>query len=103
MGAQRASRSRGWPIAVSDAPAYNREIVARAILEEVLRLHPERLTVDELSMRIVGDPEDEREVGTAAEAIYDLRASSLIRYRNDDQLVEPTQVVVRYVELVGSQ
>jgi hypothetical protein len=81
--------------------AYDLEIVARTILEEVLRLHPERLTVAELSLRIIGDPEDEREAETVAEALQRLRASGLIRYRNDERLVEPTQAVLRYVALMG--
>jgi hypothetical protein len=88
---------------MSNSPAYDPEIVARSILEEVIRLHPERLTVAELSLKIMGDPEDEREVETAGEAIQSLRASGLVRYRNDDRLVEPTQAVLRYVALMGSQ
>jgi hypothetical protein len=86
----------------ADSPAYDPEIVSRTILEEVIRLHPERLTVAELSLRIVGDPGDEREAETAAEAIHDLRAFGLIRYRDDDKLVEPTQAVLRYVALMRS-
>lgn len=83
-------------------PKYDPEHVERAVLEEVLRRHPERLTIGELSLRIVGDPEDELEVEIAAEAIHDLRASGVVRYREDDQLVEPTHAVLRYVELLES-
>ncbi len=87
---------------MNDSTKYDPELVERAVLEEILRLYPQRLTVEEMSLRIVGDPEDEREVETAAEAIRSLRASGLVRYRNDEQLVEPTQAVLRYVALMGS-
>jgi hypothetical protein len=61
----------------------------------VIELHPERLTVAELFLRIAGDPEDWMETETIANAIRDLRRSGLIRYRNDDQLVEPTHAALR--------
>jgi hypothetical protein len=84
----------------ASSPAYDAQVVARAILEEVLLRRPDRLTVAELRQKVVGDPDDEREVETALEAIHYLRESGLIRYRDDDQLVEPTQAVLRYVALV---
>lgn len=83
-------------------PKYDPELVERAALEEVLRRRPKRLTVAELSLRIVGNPEDGLEVETAITAIHSLRASGLVRYQNDDQLVEPTYPLQRYVEIVGS-
>jgi len=52
------------------------------------------LTVGELALRIVSDPEDRMEVETATEAIRDLRRSGLVRYRNDDQVVEATHAAV---------
>ena len=64
------------------------------ILREATELHPQRLTVEELSLRIVSDPEDHWEVETAANAIRDLRRSGLVRYRNDDQVVEPTHAAI---------
>jgi hypothetical protein len=39
-------------------PQYDPALVERAVLEEVIDLHPERLTVAELLLRIAGDPED---------------------------------------------
>lgn len=86
----------------ASSPAYDSRAVARAIIEEVLLRRPEQLTVAELRQKIVGDPDDEREVETALEAIRNLRESGLIRYRDDDQLVEPTHAVLRYVALVAS-
>jgi hypothetical protein len=76
-------------------PQYNPEIVGQVILLEVLEQHPARLTVDELALRIVADPCDLTEVETATNAIRDLRRACLVRYRNDDRLVEPTQAALR--------
>jgi hypothetical protein len=61
----------------------------------VVNLHPERLSVAELSLRIAADPEDGRETETIAHAIRDLRRSGLVRYRNGDQLVEPPHPAMR--------
>ena len=82
-------------------PKYNPDLVERAVIEEVLGRHPERFTVDELSMRIVGDPEDSLEVEIASEAIRSLRAAGLVCYRDDDRLIAPTAAVARYAELMG--
>jgi DNA-binding transcriptional ArsR family regulator len=77
------------------SPNYDPELVERAILEEVIDRHPERLTVHELALRIVADPDDGLEVDTATNAIRELRRSGLIRYRNDDEVVDPTQAALR--------
>jgi Helix-turn-helix domain len=98
----RRGKDRSVPSHCPRPPKHDLDLVARAILEEVLRRHPEGLTVAGLSLRIVGDPEDVREVETVAEAIQSLRASGLIRYRDDDQLVEPTQAVLLYMALLRS-
>ena len=44
-------------------PKYDPEKVGRTVLFEVIELHPERLTVAELSQRIAVDPEDGEEIG----------------------------------------
>lgn len=85
----------------SQPPKYNLDAVAQAILVQIIDLHPERLAVREWLLRIVGDWDDGLEVETAQSAIRDLRVSGLIHYRDDDQLVEPTQAVLRYVALLG--
>jgi hypothetical protein len=83
-------------------PKYNLELVARAILEEAVELHPQRLTVGELALRIVADPDDSREVEVATQAIHDLRRSGLLRFWDDDLVVEPTQAALRaYSLLIG--
>ena len=45
------------------SPKYNRPVVAQAILEAAVEIHPRLLTTRELSLRIIADPEDRREVG----------------------------------------
>lgn len=76
-------------------PKYDPKLVEETMLIEIIEQHPTRLTVGELVSRIVADPDDSREVETATEAIRSLRRSTLIRYRGDDELVEPTQAALR--------
>lgn len=72
---------------------YDRATVARLLFEEAVELLPNRLSASELSMRIVLNSEDVREVETAGEAICDLQRSGLIRHRRQG-LMEPTLVAV---------
>ncbi len=81
-------------------PKYDPEIVARVILIEIIEQHPLRLTVDELALRIVRDPDDGDEFETATNAVRDLRRAGVVRYRNDDRLVGPTQAAMRTYELL---
>ena len=80
-------------------PKYNPEVVAQVILEEAVELHPERLTARELSLKIISDPDDAKEVETAAQAIRNLRKFGLFSDR-DDEIVEPTQAALRAVALL---
>jgi hypothetical protein len=73
---------------------YDPALVEQAIFEEILSLYPQRLTVGELSLRIVADPADRFEVDVAAQAIAALRSSGLVRYRNDEEVVEPTHAAL---------
>lgn len=87
-----------------DPPSkYNLDIVAQVLLVAVVEQPSVRLTVDELVGRVVGDPDDEREVDTAKDAVLDLRRWGLIRFRNDDELVEPTQAAIRAHELLTAR
>lgn len=74
--------------------------VERAILEEVIELLPVRMMVKELCLWIAANPEDDREVETIRDAIRDLKRSGLLRYRNDDLVVEPTQAAVQAFALL---
>ncbi len=73
------------------------------ILVEVVEQHPLRLTIGELAGRIVADPDDVTEVETARAAIRDLRRATLVRYRNEDELVEPTQAAIRVYQLLSAR
>jgi hypothetical protein len=81
-------------------PQYNIAIVEAVILEVAAELHPQRLTSDELSRRIVSDPSDTREVEIAVQAIRNLGQSGLFHHR-DDEIVEPTQAAIRAVALLA--
>lgn len=81
------------------SPNHDPASVRQVILDEALELHPQRLTVRELSLRIVSDPEDDLEIETATDALRDLRRSGLLRYRNDDRVVEPTHAAFSAAEI----
>jgi hypothetical protein len=88
-----------------------------AVLLEVVELHPDHLTPDELVLRmsgerggsqwrlrpapvkVVADPEDRREIETGVKAIHDLREAGLFTHR-DDGIVEPTPAALRAVALL---
>jgi hypothetical protein len=82
------------------SPKCPPEAVERAVLEEVIELLPVRLTVNELCLWIAANPEDDREVEATRHAIRDLKRSGLLRYRNDDLVVEPTQAAVQAFALL---
>jgi hypothetical protein len=72
----------------------------RTVLTEVVQLHPELLTIPELILRVVSDPQDEPMKEKVGQAARELRRSGLVRYRDDDEVVEPTHVVIRAYELL---
>jgi hypothetical protein len=80
-------------------PKYNVAIVEAVILAVAAELHPEHLSAGGLSLRIVSDPDDSREVETAAQAIRNLREFGLFSDR-DDGIVEPTQAALRALALL---
>ncbi len=83
----------------ADAPKYDLAVVEGAILEVAAELHPQRLTAQELALRIVGDPADEREVETAKQAINNLHEFGLFREGQGD-IVDPTQTTLHVVALL---
>jgi hypothetical protein len=82
-------------------PNYRPNLVEEALFVEAVDLHPLRLTIPELSLKIAANPHDGREMETIAEAIRELRRCGLFRYRNDDEVVEPTQAALRAFELLA--
>jgi hypothetical protein len=77
---------------------YNVVMVEGVILEIAAELHPEHLSVSGLSLKIVSDPNDSREVEAAAQAIRNLREYGLL-YDRDAETVEPTPAALRAVAL----
>lgn len=80
-------------------PKYNIATVEAVILEEVAELHPDNLTATDLSLKIVSDAGDSREVETMAQAIRGLREFGLFANR-EDEIVEPTPAGLRAVALL---
>jgi hypothetical protein len=72
----------------------------RTVLTEVIELHPELLTIPELILRVARHPEDEATKERVRNAIRDLRRSGLLRYRGDDEVVEPTHAALRAFDLL---
>jgi hypothetical protein len=79
---------------------YETEPVERALLDVTVSLHPTRLTISELTLQIVNDPDDTQEVEAITEAIASLRRFGVFRYRNDDRLIEVTQAGLHVYVLV---
>ncbi len=84
----------------SEIPAkYDVSKVEAVILEVAAELHPEHLSTGGLLLKIVGNPDDGREVETGAQAIRNLREYGLFKDRNDE-IVEPTPAALRAVALL---
>lgn len=84
-----------------DIPAkYDVAKVEAVMLEVAAELHPERLSAGGLSLRIVGDPDDDREVDTAARAIRNLCEFGLFHV-GDDWIVDPTPAALHAVALLA--
>jgi hypothetical protein len=80
-------------------PQYDVAKVEAVILQVAAELHPQNLTAADLSLRIIGNASDTREVETAAKAILGLREFGLFAVR-DDEIVEPTPAALRAVALL---
>jgi hypothetical protein len=81
-------------------PKYNVAIVEPVILQMGAELHPRHLTARELSLRIVTNPDDKREIETAAQAIRNLCEFGLFKDRADE-IVELTPTALHAVALLA--
>jgi hypothetical protein len=79
---------------------YNVAKVEAVLLVVAAELHPRHLTARELSLEIVDDAEDEREVETAELAIRNLRELGLFLVR-DDEIAAPSPAALRAVALLS--
>lgn len=89
-GADAHSQSAGG---LTTSAKYNLPAVESAVLEMAVELHPQHLTPRELSLTIVRDRDDKREVETCAQAIRNLREFGLLSDRGDE-ILEPTQAAL---------
>jgi hypothetical protein len=81
------------------SPQYDVAKVEAVILEVAAELHPQNLTAWDLSLKIVSNADDTREVETAAQAILSLREFGLFAVR-EDEIVEPTPAALRACALL---
>lgn len=70
----------------------------RAVLEEIIELHPDHLTPSELVLKMAGARDEDEEV---RRAICDLKASGLLRYVGD--VVAPTHAALRAFSVLLSR
>ena len=82
------------------SPKYDLATVEAVLLEMAAELHPRHLTARDLSLEIVSDPDDGREVETAAEAIRNLQEYGLLSV-GEDGSVTPTPAALRAVALLA--
>lgn len=81
------------------SPNYDVAKVEAVILEVAAELHPKKLTARELSLKVISDADDAREVETAAQAIEGLHEAGLFSLRTDET-VEPTPAALRACALL---
>jgi hypothetical protein len=82
------------------SPKYDVAIVEAVILEVAAELHPQKLTAKELSLKIICDADDAREVEIATQAISNLHEFGLLTDRGDE-IVEPTAAALRACALLA--
>lgn len=90
MTLRNGSLARGDLATQAASPAARTKTLERTVLEEIIDLHPQRITVAELHLRIARDPEDCVEREAVRHAVRELRCDGVIRYSNDDEVIEPT-------------
>ncbi len=83
----------------ADHPNYDPWFKARPLLEEVVELHPQCLTEQELSRRMVDDPKDHKEVEAFIQTICKLKRFGLLCVENEDRRIAPTDAALVAVEL----
>lgn len=85
---------------IDRSPKYDVTVVEAVILLLGAELHPQHLTVNELTLEIVSDVNDPKEVETISHAIDSLKSSDLLS-RRDDEIVEPTRAALRACALLA--
>jgi hypothetical protein len=75
------------------APAVEDEALERAVLTQILFLHPAQLTLAELGLRVEADPR------AVEQAVRDLARDGLVN--GEVRRIAPSRAAVRFDELVG--
>lgn len=70
----------------------------RIVITEILQLYP--LTISELIIRVASNPDDGATEDRVRIITRDLRRDGVVRYRNNDEVVEPTRAAIRMDELL---
>lgn len=81
------------------SPAKQDEITERAVLTQILFLHPDRLTILELSLQIEGDSESFAKKDAIERAVRELSRDGLLAC--DCRRIWPTRAALRFEELLG--
>lgn len=75
------------------------ESLESAVLQQLLELHPTRLTLAELVRELGGNRADFAERDAVERAVRDLGAVGLLH--QGEQFVEPTRAALRFSDLLG--
>lgn len=81
------------------SPAKQDEITERAVLTQILVLHPDRLTILELALRMEGEGEGFAKKDAVERAVLELRRDGLLTC--DCRRIWPTRAALRFEELLG--
>jgi hypothetical protein len=80
-------------------PAAGDAAVESAVLQQLLALHPARITFEELLREVAVEAGDFAQRDAIVRAVRDLAAAGLV-HRNDD-FVLPSRAALRFDELLG--
>lgn len=75
------------------APVAEDEALERAVLAQILFLHPAQLTLGELGLRVETDPE------AVEQAVRDLARDGLVTF--EVRRIVPSRAAIRFDELAG--
>lgn len=81
------------------SPAKQDEMTERAVLTQILFLHPDRLTILELSLQVAGESESFAKKDAVERAVRELSRDGLLAC--DCRWIWPTRAALRFEELLG--
>lgn len=81
------------------APTQEDEIIERSVLTQALVLHPTRLSILELALRLERDWRDFAQKDSVERAVRELSRDGLLAC--DCRRISPSQAALRFEELIG--